>query len=97
MCRDDGFVDAINMFHQIFYLCSIFSRQTIAGSVGDIHNGGTCLDDGFYDTCQIFIVGTTCVFGIELYIIDITASIFHCSDGALYDFFAVAVKLVFDV
>ena len=97
MGGDDGFVDAVHVFFEKTYFPAEFFGQTISGRVGNIYDCGSGFDDGFDDTCQIFIVGTSGIFGIELYVLNILLCIFYGGDGAFYDFFPGGIELVFDV
>ena len=85
------------MFHQISYLRAILIRQAIPRCIGNIHHSRTCLDNSFYHPCQIFIIRSACIFGIELYIIHILTCILYGSHCTLYYFLAIGIEFIFNV
>ena len=82
------------MVYQVFNLSPIFRRQTITGRIRYIDYRSSCLDNSFYYTRQIFVVRTTGIFRIELYIVYKTTGIFH---RTLDNFFTIRVELIFNV
>ena len=97
MGRDDGLVDAVDMINKILDLLTVLLRQAITRGIGDVDNGGSCLDDSLDHTCQILVVGTAGILGIELYVLDEPFRIFHSLYGTFDDLFTIAVELVLDV
>ena len=91
----DGFVNTVNVLHQIFYLLTIFTRQTIARRVGDVDHRGSCLDDGFHDAGKIFVVGAASILSIKLHIFHIALGVFDGGYGTLDDFLAGGIELIF--
>ena len=94
---DNRTVDAVDVLHEVTDFGTVFARQAIACGVGYIHDGGSCLDDSFYDTRQIFVVGASGVFGIELHVLHIAFGILHGSHGTFDNLLTRRVKLVADV
>ena len=82
------------MLHKILYLGSILLRQTIAGGVGDVHNRSASLNNCFYYTCQILVVGTACILCVELHVLHITLGILHGTHGTLYYLLTIGVELI---
>ena len=72
------------MLYQIFNLGSILLGQTVARSVGNVDDGSASLDDSLNHTCQILVVGTSGILGIELYVLYISLGIGHGMNGTLY-------------
>ena len=97
MSRNNGIMNTVDMFHQISYLRAILIRQAIPRCIGNIHHSRTCLDNSFYHPCQIFIIRSACIFGIELYIIHILTCILYGSHCTLYYFLAIGIKFIFNV
>ena len=85
------------MLHQVFDLSAIFLWQTIARSVRDVHNGRSRLDNRLNHPGQVFIVCSSGILGIKLYVFHIFLGILHGSHGTLDNLLAIAVKLIFDV
>ena len=85
------------MFHQILDLSSIFIRQTITGCIRNVHDSGTCFNDSFYHTGQIFIFSTPGIFTIKLNIIHILTSIFSCSNRSFNNFFSCRIKFILNM
>ena len=97
MSRNNGIMNTVDMFHQISYLRAILIRQAIPRCIGNIHHSSTCLDNSFYHPCQIFIIRSACIFGIELYIIHILTCILYGSHCTLYNFFAIGIEFILNV
>ena len=93
----DCIFNAVYMVYQVFNLSPIFRRQTITGRIRYIDYRSSCLDNSFYYTRQIFIVRTTGIFCIELYIVYKTTGIFHGSYRTFDNFFTIRVELIFNV
>ena len=75
----------------------IFVRHAETRCVWDVTNGSTSLTYSIDHTSQILVVSTTCILGIELYIVNKATCILHCCDSTLDDFLTVAVEFVLDV
>ena len=97
MGGNDGLIYTIHMLNQIFNLLTVFIWQTITCGVGDVDNSCTSFDDCLNNTRQIFVVGTSGIFGIELNILHIILCIFHGSHSTLDDFLASGVELVLNM
>ena len=97
MGRDDGTVDAVDMFLQIFDLFEILLWQTVARRIGNVHHRGTRLDDGLHHTSEVFIVGSSGVLAVELHVIYIALGILCGGNGHLEDMLAVGVEFILDV
>ena len=91
------FLNAIDMLHEVLNLIAILLWETIACGIRDIDYGSTCLDNSLNDTGKILIVGTTCVLGIELYILDVLLGILNGADCPLENLLTVGVELIFNV
>ena len=85
------------MLHQVLDLLIILLRQTIARRIGNVHNGGTRLDDGLNHLSQVLIVGTACVLTVELHVVDIALGILRGSHSPLDNLLASRVELVHNV
>ena len=83
MGGDDGLIDIIDMLFQIFDLLEIFLWKTIARSIRYIHYCSSCLNHSFYHLSEIFIVCSSCIFAVELYIINKSLGIFRSRNGTL--------------
>ena len=94
---DDHAVYPLDVLHEVANLLAELVGQAVAGGVGYVDDGGPGLDDGLDDASQIFVVGTACIFGVELYIFDISFGILDGSDSPLDNLFTSRVELVFDV
>ena len=77
MHRNNSLVDIFNIFFQKADLFTVLFGQAISVGVRDIDNCSTCCDHSFHHFCQKFIVGSTCIFGIELNIFNKTLCIFY--------------------
>ena len=97
MSREAGFVYTVHMLHEILNLGTILIGQTIARGIRNIDHRGTSLDDSFHHTSQIFIIGAACILCVELYVLHILLGIFYSSHCTLNNFFAIGIKLIFDV
>ena len=97
MGGDDGLVDTIHMLHQVLYLRTVFVGQAVSRCVGDVHYRSTGFDDRFDDTCQIFVLRASRIFGIKLHILHVALGIFYCGYSPFDNLFAVGVELVLDV
>ena len=97
MGGDDGLVNAVDMLHEILYLCSILVGHAIAGSVGYVHDSCSGLDDSLYNACEVFIVCAASVLGVELHILNVALGIGNSPNGTLYNLLAVGVELIFDM
>ncbi len=97
MSRNNGIMNTVDMFHQIFYFRAILTRQAISRCIGNIYHSGTRLDNSFYHTGQIFIVRPACIFCIELHIIHIFTCILYGSHCTLYNFFTIGIEFIFNV
>ena len=97
MGRNDGFVDAVHVFHQVADLGSVFIGQAVARRVGNVDHRGPGLDHGFDHTGEVFVLGAAGIFGIELHVLHVALGIFDGPHGPLDDLLAVGVELVADV
>ena len=87
-------VDAVDMLHKILYLLAEFTRQTVAGSIGDIDYCGSGLDDGLHHSREVFVVGAPGVFRIELNVFYKRLGVFHAFDGPFKYFLRSGVELI---
>ena len=97
MRRYDGVVDAVYVLHQILYLGPIFRGQTVAGRIGNIHNGCSCFDDSFYHTGQVFILCTSRILSIKLHVIHKAAGVLYRCHRTFDDFLTIRVELIADM
>ena len=97
MGGNDSIMNAVHMFHQILYLRPILGRQTVSCGIGNINHRSARLDNSFHHTCQIFVIRTSGIFGIELNILYITAGILHGRYRTLNNLLAIGIKFIFDV
>ena len=99
MSRKDSMsiLQSLDMIHKVFDLLTVFPRHTIACGVGDIDDGGACLDGCVDYFGKIFVFGATSVFGIELHFVDLVAGVSDGGNRTLDDFFACGVELILDV
>ena len=88
---------SIYVLIQILDFLKIFVGNTEACCVGDVTNCSTSLGNSIYDTCQILVVGTTGILGIELHILNILLGILNSSHGTLDNLFRSRVELIADV
>ena len=95
--RDNGPVYIVDMLHQVAYLAAKLFRQAVTCGIGDVDNGGTSLDNGFDNTCQILIIRTTSIFCIELHIINILLRILYSCHSTLNDFLTSTVEFILDM
>ena len=94
MSGQNRLVDIIHMFHQILDFGTIFFRETITGSIWNIHHCSTGCNHRFYYTSQIFIVCTSRIFRIKFHIIGIATSITNSRDRTFDDFFTTGIELI---
>ena len=97
MSGDDGLVNAVYILHQILYLCSILIGHAISGGVGYVHDCRTSLDDSFNHACEVFVVCSASILGVELHILNVALGIGNSPNGTLYNLLAVGVELIFDM
>ena len=90
-------LQSIYVVHKVFDLLAIFPRHTIACGVGDIDDGGSCLNDSIDNLGKIFVFGATGIFSVELHLIDLIAGIFDGSNRTLDNLFSCGVELILDV
>ena len=88
MGRDDGLVNSVDMLHEILDFLIVLLRQTVACCVRNIDDGGSSLNNGLDNTCQILIVGTPGILTVELNVINKLAGIFRGGYSALNNLFA---------
>ena len=84
----DYVVDAVDVLHEILYFLAEFPWQAVAGGVGDVDDRGPGLHYGLHDAGEIFVVGASGVFGVELHVFDERFRILHGCHGSLDDFLA---------
>ncbi len=94
---EDGVLDAVHVVAQVFNLGAVFLRKAVARGVGDVHDRGAGLDDGFHHPGQEFILGPAGIFGIELNVFHIFLGILDGPDGPLQDFFPGGIEFILDV
>ena len=87
-------VDAVDVVDQIFDFGSKLGGEAVAGSVGDVDDGGTGAYYGLDHPCEIFVVGAAGVFGIELDVFYKAFGVSHGFDGTLEDLFACGVEFI---
>ena len=85
------------MLHQILDLGSVFLRQTVACGIGDVHHGGTCLDNCLDDPGQVFILGATRILGVELHVLHIFLRILHGCHCPFNNLLTIGVELIFNM
>jgi len=90
-------VNPFHILHQIFDFRTEFLRKAIARGIGNVDHRGTRLDHRFDHPRQIFVVGTTGIFGIEFHILHQLFRIFHSLYRPLKDLVGIAVELVVNV
>ncbi len=97
VCGKYSIVYALHIIHHEFNFLSVLPRQTVTSCVRYIYNGSACFNNRFDHTCQIYIVGTTSIFAIELHIFHILFGMFYSSNCTFQNFVLCRVKFVFDV
>ena len=99
VCREYGLSvgQTIYMLHQILYLGAELIGQTVACGIGYVYYGSAGLDGSLGHTCQVFIISTAGILGIELHLAALGRSILYGCHGALKDLLTSAVELVTDV
>ena len=97
MGGQDCLVDVGDILHQVLDLRAVFLRKTITRCVRDVDYGCAGRNHGFHYPCKVFVVGSSGVFSIELYVFDILLCVFDSPNGTLNDFFACGVELVADM
>ena len=95
--REDGLVDTVHMLFQVLYLLVVLLRKTVARGVGNVHHGGSGLDDRLHHPCQILIVRTARILAVELHIVYKPLGIFHGRHAPLDHFLTGRVKLILNV
>ena len=88
---------AIYMLHQVLYLGSELIGQTVACCIRYIYYGGACLYCGLGHACQVFIIGTSGILGVELHLTALGGCIFYGCHGSFQDLLTGAVEFVADV
>ena len=97
MCGDDGFVDSVDMLHQVSDLGSVFLRETVACRVGNIHHCGSGLDYGLDHPGQVLVVGSSGILSVELDILNASLRILDGADCPFENILPVGFELVPDV
>ena len=85
------------MLIEILNLLAIFIGSAESSCVRNVADGGSSLADCINHACQILIVCTACILGIELHILHIALGIFHCCNGTFYNLLGIAVELISDM
>ena len=88
---------SVYMLIEILNLLAIFIGSAETCCVRNVADGCSSLADCINHACQILIVCTACILGIELHILHITLGIFHGSHGTFYNLLGIAVELISDV
>ena len=94
---DSSLVDTVDMLHKVFDLGTELARKAVTGRIGDIYDGGACLDHGLDDAGKVFVVGATGVLGIELNILDKTLGIAYTGYGTIQNILPIGVEFIADM
>ena len=87
--RNDCVLDSRYVVAKILNLFAIFAWQTISCSVWYIHHCGARLYHSLDHTCQILVVSTAGVLGVELHVIDEFSRVLHCCHRSFDNLLAV--------
>ena len=94
---DNGLVDVGNVVHKVLDFRTVFVRQAVARSIGDIDHRCTGLDDRLDHAGEVLDIGASGVLGVKLHILDVTFGVFHRLDSRFDDLFGRGTQLVIDV
>ena len=95
--RNDCILNTCYMIYQIFDFRAILGRQAVTCCIRNIHYCSTSLNNRFNHTSQIFIIRTSCILCIKLYIIHKTTGIFHCRHSTFDNLFPIRIEFIFNM
>ncbi len=91
---DYHLVNAVDMIEEVFYFSPEFRGKAVTGGVGDVDDGRACLDYSLDHSCEVLVVGASCVLGVELNILDVSLGVCYCGDCPLKDLFTCGIEFV---
>ena len=94
MGRNNGLVDVVDVLHKVFNLGSVLLGQAIASGIRNVNHRSSSLYNSLDNTCKVFVVCTTGIFGIELHVLYITLGVFHSTHGTLNNLLAIGMELI---
>ena len=83
MTGNNCLVNIGDIIYQKSYFFTILMRKTVSGGIRNIYDCGPCFNNSFHHFCEVYIVGSSCIFGIKLHIVYKVFSPFDALNGPL--------------